>query len=251
MLGPFIIVELKRLARDPVSVFFIALLPVFLFLAYAWGVSLPSGPLGVADVDAYVMVGMAGYGAATAAANVSGHAAVERLQGWGRQLSLTPLTDAGFVVVKAVVAMVVSTVPIVGTFVVGWLSGVSLPPATWLILSSILLSGSWMWAAYGLIPALAFRSEAAVAAATGGLVILAFMGNVFIPLEGVAASVARWTPLYGYVSLARYPITSGQPLLDGGAGAEPWWLPALNVLAWSLVFAVTAWQFVARARSRA
>ncbi len=251
MLVPFIIIELKRLARDPVSVFFVALLPVFLYLAYAWGVSLPTGVLGSNDVDAYVMVGMAAYGAATAAANVSGHAAIERLQGWGRQLSLTPLTDGGFVAVKAIVAMVVSIVPIIGTFLVGWLSGVSLAPATWLLLGSILLGGSTMWAAYGLIPALAFRSEAAVAAATGGLVILAFLGNVFIPLGGTALAVARWSPLYGYVSLARYPVTFGQPILAGGAGAEPWWVPALNVAAWSLLFAVAAWRLVARSRSRA
>ncbi len=251
MLGPFIRVELKRLARDPVSVFFIALLPVFLFLAYAWGVSLPMAPMGIDDIDAYVMVGMAGYGAATAAANVSGHAAVERLQGWGRQLSLTPLTDGGFVVVKAVVAMVVSIVPIVGTLAVGWLSGVSLAPTMWLLVSAILLGGSTMWAAYGLIPGLAFRSEAAVAAATGGLVILAFAGNVFLPLEGSALAVARWSPLYGYVALARHPVTAGQSLLDSGVGAEPWWLPALNVVAWALMFTVTAWRLVARARSRA
>ena len=251
MLRPFIIIELKRLARDPVSVFFVALLPVFLFLAYAFGVSLPTGELGISDVDAYVMVGMAGYGAATAAANVSGHAAVERLQGWGRQLSLTPLTDGGFVMVKSIVAMVVSIVPIVGTFVVGWLSGVSLSPVTWLLLGAILLGGSTMWAAYGLIPGLAFRSEAAVAASTGGLVILAFLGNVFVPLGGMALAFARWTPLYGYVALARHPITGGQPLLAGGVGVEPWWVPALNVVAWGLLFAVTAWRLVARSRSRA
>ncbi|MGO1385013.1 MAG: ABC transporter permease [Arachnia sp.] len=251
MLGPFIIVELKRLVRDPVTVFFVALLPVFLFLAYAWGVSLPTGALGIDDVDAYVMVGMAGYGAATAAANVSGHAAVERLQGWGRQLSLTPLTDGGFVAIKAIVAMVVSLVPILGTFLVGWLSGISLAPSAWLVSGAVLLGGSSMWAAYGLLPGLAFRSEGAVAAATGGLVVLAFLGNVFVPLGGAALAFARWTPLYGYVALARHPITSGQSMITGDAAHESWWIPAASVAAWSLVFAASAWRLVARSRSRA
>ncbi len=251
MLRAYVFVELKRLARDPVTVFFVALLPIFLFLAYAYGVTLPASALGVVDAQAYVMVGMAAYGAATAAANVSGHAAVERLQGWGRQLSLTPLTDGGFVAVKAVVAMVVSTVPIIGTFLVGRLSGVHLPVSTWLLSATLLLGGSVMWAAYGLIPGLAFRSEAAVAAATGGLVILAFLGNVFVPLQGMALAVARWTPLYGYASLARHPVTHGNTLLSGGMGAEPWWVPAANVIGWGLLFTLAAWRLVARSRSRA
>lgn len=249
MLGPFILVELKRLGRDPVTVFFVALLPVFLFLAYAHGVSIPDSALGLTDVNAHVMVGMAAYGAATASANVSGHAAVERLQGWGRQLGLTPLTDGGFVAVKAAVAMVVSTVPILGTFVVGGLSGVQLAPAAWLLSGLVLLGGSATWAAYGLIPGLAFRSEGAVAAATGGIVILAFLGNVFVPLQGLALAVARWTPLYGYVSLARYPATDGEPLLAGTA-AEPWWQGAVSVVCWSALFMLVAWRLVARSRSR-
>lgn len=249
MTGPFIMAELKRLARDPVTIFFIALLPVFLFLAYAYGVSIPGNALGLADVNAHVMVGMAGYGAATAAANVSGHAAVERLQGWGRQLGLTPLTDGGFVAVKAVVAMIVAAVPILGTFVVGGISGVQLAPTAWLLSGLVLLGGSAIWAAYGLIPGLAFRSEGAVAAATGGIVVLAFLGNVFVPLQGLALDVARWTPLYGYVSLARYPVTGGEPLLAGGA-TEPLWHAAASVAGWGAVFTLVAWRLVARSRSR-
>ena len=251
MLGSFVLVELKRLARDPVTVFFVALLPVFLFLAYAYGVSLPSGTVVIEDVNAYVMVGMAAFGAATAAASISGHAAVERLQGWGRQLSLTPLTDGGFVAVKAAVAMVVATVPILGTFLVGALAGVDLPLTTWALSAAVLLLGSSMWAAYGLIPGLVFRSEAAVTAATGGIVVLAFLGNVFVPLQGMALAAARWSPLYGYVALARHPVTGGQQLLEGGSGPEPWWVAALSVGCWGVLFVVSAWLLVARSRSRA
>ncbi len=250
MLRSFVAVELKRLARDPVTVFFVALLPVFLFLAYAYGVSLPTGSLGIEDVNAYVMIGMAAFGAATAAASVSGHAAVERLQGWGRQLGLTPLTDGGYVAVKACVAMVVAAVPILGTFFVGFLAGVRLPLPTWLLSAAVLLVGSAMWAAYGLIPGLAFRSEAAVTAATGGIVILAFLGNVFVPLQGTALAVARWTPLYGYAALARHPVTGGQPMLADGSDPEAWWMPMLSVICWGLLFAATSWKLVAHSRSR-
>lgn len=250
-MGTYLIVELRRLARDPVSVFFIALLPVFLYLAYALGVNLPTGPLGIERIDLYVMIGMAAYGAATAAASISGHAAVERLQGWGRQLSLTPLSDAGYVAVKAAVSVLVAAVPILGTYAVAFVTGVRAPWPVWAISGAVLLAGASMWAAYGLCAGLAFRSEAAVSAATGGLVILAFLGNVFIPLGGEALAIARWTPLYGYVSLARLPVTGGRPLLADGSGDEPLWLPALSVACWGLAFMLAAWRLVRRGRSRA
>ena len=39
--------------------------------------------------------------------------------------------------------------------------------------------------------------------------ILAFLGNIFFPLSGVMLTIAKFTPLYGYVALARYPLTEG------------------------------------------
>lgn len=249
-MGTYLGVELRRLARDPVSVFFIALFPVFLYVAYSVGINLPAGPLSTERVDMYVMIGMAAYGAATAAASISGHAAVERLQGWGRQLSLTPLSDAGYVAVKAGVSIIVAAVPIVGTYAVAFGTGVRAPWHLWVLSGACLLAGAAIWAAYGLCAGLAFRSEAAVTAATGGLVILAFLGNVFVPLGGLALEVARFTPLYGYVMLARFPVTGGRPLLPNGSGGEPLWVPALSLVGWGLVFVLVAWRLVRRGRSR-
>ena len=54
-----------------------------------------------------------------------------------------------------------------------------------------------------------FRSEAAISGASGSVVVLSFLGNIFFPLSGTLLAIAKWTPLYGYVSLARYPVTEG------------------------------------------
>ena len=79
------------------------------------------------------------------------------------------------------------------------------------------LVGSAVFAVYGLLVGTAFRSEAAVGAASGTMVIFAFLGNLFIPLSGVLLTIAKFTPLYGYAALARYPLTEGY-LPDGVAG---------------------------------
>lgn len=251
MAWTYLRIELKRVLRDPVMLFFVAVLPIFFYVAFALAVTLPAGRIGIAYPDMYVMIGMAAYGAATAAANISGQAAVERLQGWGRQLGLTPLSDAGYVGVKAAVSMIIALLPIVGTYSVGFFAGVRAPVALWLGSAAVLLVGSASWALYGLCAGLAFRSEAALAAATGGLVIFAFVGNLFFPLTGGLLALARWTPLYGYVSLARFPITGGNPLLaDGSQPFEALWVPVANVTVWTAAFALLARSLVRRGRSR-
>jgi ABC-2 type transport system permease protein len=79
------------------------------------------------------------------------------------------------------------------------------------------------------------------------MVIFAFLGNLFIPLSGALLTFAKFTPLYGYAALARYPLTEGY-LPDGSR--DPLWLPIVNVLAWLAVFGVSAVLLVRRGRER-
>ncbi|MBW8732333.1 MAG: ABC transporter permease, partial [Terrabacter sp.] len=89
--------------------------------------------------------------------------------------------------------------------------------------------------------------EAAVGAASGTMVIFAFLGNVFIPLSGALLAFAKFTPLYGYAALARYPLTEGY-LPDGSQ--DPLWVPIVNVLAWLAIFGTAAVLLVRRGRER-
>ena len=38
---------------------------------------------------------------------------------------------------------------------------------------------------------------------------MAFLGNVFTPMSGFMLDLGRFTPLYGYAALARFPLTDG------------------------------------------
>jgi ABC-2 type transport system permease protein len=117
----------------------------------------------------------------------------------------------------------------------------------WGLSALLVLAGSAVFALYGLLIGTAFRSEAAVGAAAGTLVIFAFLGNLFIPLSGALLSFAKLTPLYGYAALARYPLTEGF-LPDGSR--DPLRLPVANVVGWALVFGVLATVLVRRGRER-
>ncbi len=244
--------ELRRVLRDYVSMFFIAVLPAFFYLIFGAAQVFSSEDAGNGNVAMYVMISMAAYGAVTATTGIGGMAAVERMQGWGRQLGLTPLRDSGYVLMKAVVAVVVAAIPITLIYLLGILTAAEGSVGAWLLSALVVLAGAAVFALYGLVFGLAFRSEAAVSAASGSLVILAFLGNIFIPLSGTLLTIATFTPLYGYVSLARYPVTEGY-LVDTSNGTvthEALWVPLVNVSVWALIFALLATWLVRRGRSR-
>lgn len=242
-----LLVELRRLWRDPVTLLVVVGLPLAFYLGFALGVPVPGADR--AGVRAALMVGMAAYGAATAATNIAGQAAVDRAQGWGRQLALTPLRDVDLVLVKAGVAVGAGIAPTAAVFTAGALTGVRMAGAAWLASGAVVMVGAAMWALYGLALGLAGRTQSAVAGASAGLVLLGFVGDAFLPLTGALQRVAQWTPMYGYVQLARYPVDRGRPLLPGQL-PDPWWQVVANVLAWAAVFAVAALRQVSRSRER-
>lgn len=247
----YVRLELRRVLRDLVTMFFVVGLPGFMYVLFGASAGYSQEPAGNGNVALYVMISMAAYGAVTATVGIGGMAAVERMQGWGRQLGLTPLGDGTYVATKAVVALVVATLPILVVYVLGLLTGAEGTVTAWLGSAAILVVGAVMFALYGLIFGLAFRSESAVSAAGGSLVVLGFLGNIFFPLSGFLLELARFTPLYGYVSLARYPLTGGDVVdADGGLVHQALWMPVTNVVVWTAIFAVLATWLVRRSRGR-
>ena len=247
MNATFTLLEMRRITRDWAGMFFTAVLPAFFYLIFGSTVAAKDATIGNGNVAMYVMISMAAYGAVTATTSIGGNAAVERVQGWGRQLGLTPLADSSYIAMKAIIAMTVAAVPILLTYVLGVVTGAEGSATAWGLSALLVLAGSAVFALYGLLIGTAFRSEAAVGAAAGTLVIFAFLGNLFIPLSGTLLSFAKLTPLYGYAALARYPLTEGY-LPDGSQ--DPLWLPVVNVAAWALVFGVLATVLVRRGRER-
>ena len=244
-------IELRRVLRDLVTMFFVVGLPAFMYVLFGASAGYSQEDAGNGNVALYVMISMAAYGAVTATVGIGGTAAVERMQGWGRQLGLTPLGDSAYVAVKAAVALAVATLPILVVYALGLATGAKGTAGAWLGSAAILVAGSVMFALYGLVFGLAFRSEAAVSAASGSLVVLGFLGNIFFPLSGFLLDLARFTPLYGYVSLARYPLTEGFVVAsDGAMVREALWMSVANVAAWTTILAVLATWLVRRSRGR-
>lgn len=78
----------------------------------------------------------------------------------------------------------------------------------------------------------------------------AFFGNVSTPLEGAMLAFARFTPMYGYVGLVRYPQLEGKIEVAKPPQTDSTWLLAANYLAWLAVFVCLAVLGTRRARTR-
>nr|NLD41771.1 ABC transporter permease [Actinomycetales bacterium] len=244
--------ELLRVLREPVSLFFIVALPAFMYVIFGASMQWGAIEIGNGNVSMYTMIAMAAYGAVTATTGVGGSAGLERMQGWGRQLGLTPLRDSQYVAVKAGVAMLIAALPALVIFGLGVALGAKAAATTWVISLLIVFAVSGMFALYGLLFGLAFRSEGAVGIASASLVVLGFLGNLFVPLSGAMLTIAKFTPLYGYASLARYPLTGGYTvdIATGELIHNPLWQSVVNVVGWTVIFAVLVLVVVRRSRGR-
>lgn len=244
--------EVRRTARDYLGLFFTAGLPAFLYVIFGASQAYSTEPAGHGNVAMYMMISMAAFGAVTATTNIGGMAAVERMQGWGRQLGLTPMRDGQYVLVKAALGLTIAAIPVALIYALGVITGARGAGRVWLISAAVVLLGAALFSLYGLVFGLAFKTEGAVSAASGSLVILSFLGNLFFPLSGTMLAIAKLTPLYGIVALARYPQTEGWVLSDDGSlpSQEPLWVPMANVVAWLVILGTLAIFLVRRGRGR-
>jgi ABC-2 type transport system permease protein len=241
-------IEGVRQLRNPYTLAFTLAMPVAMYLLF--GVSMGYGTLsaGNGNVSFYIMTSMAAYGTAVAMSSLTSLAATEAKQGWGRQLAMTPLTTAGYALTKLLMSVAFAALALVAVFTAGMLSGAHVDGAwRWVATAGIILGIGLIYGLFGLGVGLFFSSDSAAALASISMTFFAFFGNVFMPLDGVMLDIARFTPLYGFVALSRWPLTDGR--LTTGQTDEMWML-LLNVVVWLALFAVLVTVGMKRSRAR-
>ncbi len=228
-------IELKRMLRNRRTIIFALVFPAALFFVFGSG-GQGDQKVGAGNVSAYVMISMALYGGALIAAATGAGVAVERAQGWSRQLRLTPLNPTVYIVVKAFVALVMGAVAVGMVNVIGAVQGKpQMPTATWVGAGLLTLACTMTFAALGVFIGYIVPGENAMQILGPGLALLAFLGGLFIPLSQYSPlirDIAYWTPMYGVAEVARSPLTHELP-----------WYSVVNALGWLALFVVgAAWR---------
>ena len=231
----FVRLEISRLVHNRQFLIFTLLLPAVLYLAlFKQGNSAGDASLAHGNFAAWMMLGVAVYGAAAASTSTAAAISIERSSGWMRSLRLTPVSPVAYVVMKALVSMVVAGLPVAVVAGLGAATGVQAEPAVWIIGLLVAWIGSLVFAVLGLAIGLSFRPEIVMHMPGLTMTALAFIGNLFIPLSGTMLTISSFTPMYGVAVLARYPLNDGYTF----SGEHISLLGAvINAVVWVSVFA--------------
>jgi ABC-2 type transport system permease protein len=232
-----IALELRRMMRNRRTVIFTFIMPAVFFLLFGTSSDYKTERLGDGNVTGYILVSMAVYGAMLATTSGGAMVSIERAAGWSRQLRLTPLRPVAYIAVKLVLAMIIGAVSVGVAFVVGAFAGAQLPAYAWVFCGLLAWVCALVFAAFGLFMGYLLPSENVMQILGPVLAVLSFAGGLFVPLDQFGptfATIARFTPVYGVGEIARYPLTHDGTL----------WIAALNVVAWTALFAAGAvWRF--------
>jgi ABC-2 type transport system permease protein len=229
--------ELRRMLRNRRTVIFSVVLPVAFFFLFGTGQKYSNESAGHGNVAAYIMISMALYGAMLSTTAGGAMVAVERSQGWSRQLRLTPLTSTAYIAVKVVIAMVLGALSVTVTYAAGASSGAQLDGGIWVQTALLAWLGSLVFAAFGVFMGYLLPSENVMQILGPVLALFAFLGGLFMPLSqmgSVFQTIAKFAPMYGLSQIVHAPVT----------GDAPGWAAVVNVLVWLAVFAGGAvWRF--------
>jgi ABC-2 type transport system permease protein len=196
--------DIRRTLRNRRTLVFLLIMPVAFFLLFGAGFR-DSDP----KAFAYVMVSMAVYGAMIATTSTGAQVSVERSQGWTRQLRLTPLRPAGYVLIKVASAFVLGVVPVVMVLAVGAVLGADLSIGQWIKVAVLSWVCSLVFAAFGLFVGYLVPAENAMQFIGPLLALMSFFGGLFQPLDTLPQAlqnIAPWMPTYAVGLVARSPI---------------------------------------------
>lgn len=230
--------EIRRMTRNRRTVIIAIVVPVVFFLLFGVNQTYDTASAGHGNVAAFVMISLALYGAVLATTFGGAMVSIERAQGWSRQLRLTPLTPAAYIVIKVLTALVLGATSVAAVYIVGAATGkASMSTGLWIGTGLSVWVGSLLFAAFGLFLGYLLPAENVMQLLGLILGLLSFAGGLFIPVSQyapVVQDIAKWTPLYGLNQLVHTPLL--------GNGVD--WTWAVNVLAWLIIFIWGAvWRF--------
>ena len=190
------------------------------------------------DERAFLMVSMAAYGAIGATLSAAVRVAMERTNGWTRQLRVTPLPALGYVTTKLVTAYL-AAIPAILLVMLAALTvnQVALPPTTWLAIFVALTLGVLPFAALGVAIGYVFDESTAQMVFTISFVGLSVLGGLWTPIStfpDALATIGRMLPSFHFANLGWSALAGQAP--DVG--------DVLALLSYGLVFiGIVAWRY--------
>jgi ABC-2 type transport system permease protein len=184
------------------------------------------------SIPLYYMVGLVAFGAMTALLSSGARIAIDRTDGWTRQLRITPLKTNAYFAAKIATGYAAAAVTIAVLYASGVSLGVSLGAGRWLEMTGLILVALVPFAALGIMLGHLVTADS-LSPAVGGLTsLLALISGTWFPLgsHGFLHDIAQFLPSYWLVRASHVSL-GGQPWSAGG------WIV---VVAWTCLLAILA-----------
>lgn len=219
---PVLRLELLRVVRVPQLLSFTVVLPVVLFLVFS---GLFDSRMGGVSSSAYTMQSMAAYGSLGAAMYPTAAIALERRIGWNRQLRLTPLPPARYVLVKGLTAWLVTLPGLTLFYLAGAVRGVTMPIGQWVALAATTWTALLPFVVLGIGLGFMGTSESIQAVTTFLILVLSLLGGFWFPIEilpDTAQAVAHALPSYWLNAIGRAVMATARVDWTGVAVLAGW-----------------------------
>ena len=204
--------EVRRLLRNRLTMFFAIVVPVIFFLSFRSSAYVHQR-IGRGNETAFELISIALFGAVFATATGGVMVSIERALGWSRQLRVTPITPAAYIAIKMLTSLVMAAGAVGAVYLVGLATNqVLMPTAVWIITGICVLIGSLLFSAFGLFIGYLLPSENVTGILSLVIMFCSAAGGLFIPASSFPHTymvVAEFTPLYGLNELVHYPLVGG------------------------------------------
>jgi ABC-2 type transport system permease protein len=229
----FLRFELVRTLRNVRFLVMLIAFPVLIYLIYARQRGTSEG----LTVATLLLVSMAAYSGMGSAMFASGpQLARERQNGWMRQLRISPISTPGWFAAKLIQAILM-IIPGLAVLIAVALSygHVHLATARLGVLAAVLVLGAIPFCALGLVIGLAFDSQTAQVAQMITLLVLAFLGGIFIQWSSLPHGmqlIGKALPSYHLAQLGWNAAAGRPPGLADVAALAAWTIGLGLIAAW-------------------
>jgi ABC-2 type transport system permease protein len=207
-------------------------LPVLFFWGFGLNNTYVHETAGHGNVSAAEMISIALYGAVAATATCGAMVSIERAAGWSRQLRVTPLSPAAYVVIKMLTSLVLAAGSVGAVYLVGAVTNkVAMPADLWVITGLCVWIGSLLFAAFGLFTGYLLPSENVTQVIGLAITLCSFAGGLFIPHSQFSPSFCGPSPSSRRCTGSVSWSTSRWPAAPCNGG----WI--LNLAVWLAIFA--------------
>jgi len=227
----FLRFEIVRTLRNVRFLVMLIAFPVLLYLIYAKQHGISQG----LTVATLLLVSMAVYSGMGSAMFASGpQLARERRSGWMRQLRISPISTRGWFAAKLLQAILMIIPGLAVLIALALTYGhVHLAAGRLGLLVAVLVLGAIPFCALGLVIGLMFDSQTAQVAQMITLLVLAFLGGIFISwsnLPHAMQEIGKLLPSYHLAQLG-WNAAAGRPLDMANVAALAAWTAGLAAVA--------------------